>query len=727
MHLERFESILYWPDDFPFFRMPQERFHGLKLTGRILALMAIAILVYGWVLWAGGLIWEDEARLKQMWSVVGLTRLWTADDSPYHPLSLTLLWVQHHFFGEKPLFYHVLSVVLHAINAALLWMILRRLSVPGAWLGAALFAAHPVQAQTIAWVSQQYHVIAATLYLWTVLGYLRLLKIAPPVPEELTRYGNFQIDDLLPSAPKRFYVASILACMLGILLDPVYLTLPITLALLTWWKCGPLTRADLRHLMPFFLIAVFGTAIIICKSTSIADKAGLAPPLAVWQRVLVAGHALWFYLLNIVRIYPRLFVYTRWSNMEINAAYTLAAIAGLYIAWIGRKRWGNLPIILSLMFTTLLLPALVSLLAQSAPAVYALDSDQYLASIIPLAAISAGFMKLAHRYRDRKDRNDDTERVARAGFAVTSVGLLVGLTVAQSLAYTSSETVWKTTLAHDPTNVVARSQYALLLSDKDPSAALKVLSEAGLGADDDLGLLDTKAKIYLSQSQYEQAIEQYLIAQRLAPDNRAILLGLAGAYESAAAARAAEGVRPEAVDDYKYALDALESALQHNPGDESIHTHISRIMLKQGRLAEAVQQCDLALQHNADYVPAKIAKAEALFRLGVQGDSEKYKSAFTELNDALRIDPRNFEACFVYASMLYQRHDLPHAEMYCRSALNLNPTSVEAWIDLGLIRTDEDHLKEAVWAFEEALKLQPTSQAAQRGKNLAEMKLASVK
>src|SRR3954469_17738270 len=91
----------------------------------------------------------------QSWS--GLRRIWFEPGvtQQYYPLLHSAFWLEHLFWGDATLGYHLVNVLWHATSAALFVLLLRRLHVPGAFLAGALFALHPVAVESVAWISEQ--------------------------------------------------------------------------------------------------------------------------------------------------------------------------------------------------------------------------------------------------------------------------------------------------------------------------------------------------------------------------------------------------------------------------------------------------------------------------------------------------------------------------------------------------------------------------------------------
>ena len=151
----------------------------------VLALVALGLLVVVCylpaMLW-GGFVWDDNIFIKvdPVREASGLWQIWFAPsaiekEGHYWPLVYTTFWLEHKLWGFDPTGYHIVNVLLHLANTLLLWHLLRRLAVPGAWMVAAVFAVHPLHVESVAWVIERKDVLSGLFYLSAVLTYMRFV------------------------------------------------------------------------------------------------------------------------------------------------------------------------------------------------------------------------------------------------------------------------------------------------------------------------------------------------------------------------------------------------------------------------------------------------------------------------------------------------------------------------------------------------------------------------
>src|SRR5262249_13659437 len=139
----------------------------------------------------GGFIWDDDNYVTSnatLRTLDGLRRIWTEVGAvpQYYPLVHTTFWVEHHAWGADSFGFHVVNVLLHAVNGLRLWEVLRVLPVPGALLAGPIFAVPPVGVESAAWITERKNVLSTLLYLLSLLAYLRF----EPIDEDVGRRGR---------------------------------------------------------------------------------------------------------------------------------------------------------------------------------------------------------------------------------------------------------------------------------------------------------------------------------------------------------------------------------------------------------------------------------------------------------------------------------------------------------------------------------------------------------
>ena len=208
-----------------------------------LFLVAATMIAYQPV-WHAGFIWDDDDYVinnPTLRSLAGLRQIWChlAATPQYYPLVHTSFWLEYHLWGLNPPGYHIVNVLLHALAAILLWRLLARLRLPGAWLAAAIFALHPVAVESVAWVTERKNVLAAVFYFAAALAYLRITGEAAD--------GGKQIRGSL-----RWYFLSLALFVAALLSKTVACSLPAAMLLAIWWKRGRIAGRDVWSLLPFF-------------------------------------------------------------------------------------------------------------------------------------------------------------------------------------------------------------------------------------------------------------------------------------------------------------------------------------------------------------------------------------------------------------------------------------------------------------------------------------------
>ena len=610
-----------------------------------LLLVAATLLAY-WPALHAGFIWDDDFYVTKnptIQSLRGLETIWLKPEaSPqYYPLVFSSFWVEYHLWELQPFGYHLVNILLHASNAILLWLVLRRLQIRCAWWAAAIFALHPVMVESVAWVTERKNVLSGLFYLLAVLAYLRFRPLANG---ETALAPNW-----------RFYPLVLVLFLCALLSKTVACTLPAGLLLLVWWKMGRIEKRDLLALAPMFVLgATLGFTTAWLEKVHVGAS-GDDWALSFVQRCLLAGRALWFYAGKLLWPHPLIFLYPRWqidAGKTWSYLFVFTLLAVVVALWCLRQRLGKGPLVAVLFFMVTLSPALGFINVFPFRYSFVADHFQYFAAIGLLTLAAAG-MTAAFGF------NLPDKPLLVPGLGGMFLLVLGLLTWQQCGMYADSETLWRTTIARNPNAFTAYLNLGVLLTDKgEDDAAISCIQKSLEINPRIIEAHYSLGTVFLKTDRIDEAIAQFQETIRLEP-------AYADAYYNLGTALGRKGQIDEAISQYR-------AAIRLKPGHADAHNNLGIALGRKGHIDEAISQFQEAIRLKPDY-------AEAYNSLGVALDMKgQTDEAIRQYLEAIRLAPDYAEAYNNLGKALGRKGQMDEAISQFQEAVRLNPDFAEA-------------------------------------------------
>ena len=517
----------------------------MSLRGRTLpvwqgALIVVLVFLAYLPALRGGFIWDDDEYVTNnplLTAPDGLRRIWFSMDSPsqYFPLTYTVFCMEHSLWGLNPTGYHSVNILLHAINALLVWRLLKRLSVPGAWLAAALFALHPVQVESVAWITELKSVLSLFFILLTLGCWIEFIG------DRSRRFWHW---------------LALVFYALALFSKTTACTLPAALLLILWLKAQPIDWRRLAQVVPFLAMGLGMGLLTTWWERFHQGTQGELFSMGGRERLLVASHALWFYAGKLFWPVNLTFSYPRWAIDPANpSAYGWLLLGiGLGVAiYFTRRFVGRSVEVAALYYAATLSPLLGFVMLYTFRYTFVADHYQYVASL-GLIALAAAGITLAFKTKP-------ILKGAVGGVLLLTLGLL---TWRQAGIYRNLETLWRDTLAKNPDCWMAHNNLGLLLKDQGRieeamehyHKALQINPNAAITLDD-LGMA------LIAKGQFDEAIENFRQAIQINPN-------YAAALDNLGIALAAKGRFDEAIENYCKAIqinpNSAPSAVQSGHG-----------------------------------------------------------------------------------------------------------------------------------------------------------------
>ena len=513
----------------------------LRIAGGVALIFLLAFAVY-WPALRGQFVWDDVLLVDKNPLVkgeAGLRSIWFHAD---FPLTTLAFWLQWLMWGKHPAGYHIVNVLLHALNAVLVWRVLARLRIPGAWIAAMIFAAHPVCVASVAWISELKNTLSLGFFLLSCWFYLQFDRQAV-YPKVNDGASDSAAESQFADNRNRWYWLSLAAFLLALLSKTSTVMLPVVLLGCAWWHRGRIALLDLSRTIPFFVLALaFGLMTVWFQAHQVITGETVQTE-NFFGRLASAGRALWFYLgkallpLKLNTIYPR---WTIDATAPLSWLPLLLWVGVLAAGWRFRRSWGRAVLFGLGLFTVTLFPVLgffdMYFLALSRVS----DHFQYLPLIAVVALVAAGLRVL----------------LPRTALRFVVVALVVGasvLTVQRARVLAVDEILWRDTLAKNPAAWTAHNNLGCLLAE---------------------------------QNKIDEAIGHFEASLKFNPRN-------AQAHGNLARALSLQGRFAEAETHF-------QAALKIKPGDADVHKSYAAALQQRGKTAEALAHAREAIQLQPD-------------------------------------------------------------------------------------------------------------------------------
>jgi tetratricopeptide (TPR) repeat protein len=597
----------------------------------------------------------------------------------WQPLTVLSHIVNCQLFGLNPWGHHLTSVLLHAVNTVLVFVLLQQLmglrsnksigvTTPQAdatWrcaMVAALFGLHPLHVESVAWVAERKGVLSTCFGLLALIFYASYAQNKATL-NPLSSVASAKEDQPLGAAKRSGdgstfnYILALLFFALGLMSKPMLVTWPFVLLLLDYW---PLARFKSNR--AWLLVAEKIPFFALMMATSIVTFAVMKQEGPVVSlKNLPLGARIGNALISYCRYLGKLFWPTdlavfyppsgKWPLAQVLLAGGL--LLGITVMFILKR--GRYPFLLMgwLWFVGTLVPV-IGLVQVGDQAM----ADRY--TYIPLLGVLIltvwGAYELTRRWRHHEP--------ALLVAGCMAIVLCLGLTRQQLGYWQDSETLFRHALAVTENNYLAHNNLGNALGMKD---------------------------------QTDEAINQFQEAIRLKPN-------YADAFNNLGVALDEKGQTDEAIRQF-------QEAIRLKPDDVAVHNNLGSALVEKGQIDEAIRKLQEAIRLNPDY-------AEAHNNLGVALNKKgQTDEAINQYQETIRLKPDYAKARNNLGNALLKKGHTDDAINQYREAIHLKPNYAEAYYSLGTALGRRGQIDEAISQFQEAIRLKPDYADAQN--NLA--------
>lgn len=631
-------------------------------AGLLLAVLVLTFVSFIPALSGGFTQWDDNVYVTDNPLVASLT--WdhvktlftTSHYGVYVPLTMLSYSLDYALFGRNPAAFHATSVVLHVVNAGLvfgLFFLLFGGNGLAAFFAAALFSVHPLRVESVAWIAERKDLLCALFFFLSLLSY--------------RRFGE--------SGNRRFLRRSLAFFLCSLLSKPMALTLPFVLLLLDHLAGGRITRKSLRDKVPFFALSLVFAVVAV-----LANQPGDTPPGAVvqglpallFQKAAVALFSVTFYLLKTLLPFKLAALYPftdRLAGLPPALLYAAPFVFAILLTVAVRAYKRSNRIFFGLGFFMLTLVPILQLVSLPGNTIVA---DRYL--YIPGFGLAflAGLLltdSFGKRFRPAKALGPIVFGVAVLALSLSTFG--------RCRVWKDDRSLWTDVLEKYPDVAVAHNKLGLLrVADGNPEAAIEEYGRAIALDPTYVGAFNNRAIANRRLKRYDQAAADYEKVIALNPSiadafyNYGILLHEIGRDEKAVElyGRALEkapksapifnnrGLAYIALNETEKARADFGKAIEIDPAFEVPRINRGILLVQLGRFDESFEDLNAAVAMNPGIPNVFLARGLAF---AGKGD---YAKALSDIEAALKLKPDFEEALSQRARVLLLKKEAEPAK-----------------------------------------------------------------
>ncbi len=590
----------------------------------------------------------------------------------WHPLT----WLSHmldcEIYGLEPLGHHITNLLIHIANSLLLFLLLRRMT-GAVWKSAfvaAVFALHPIHVESVAWVAERKDVLSGLFWMLTIIAYQRYTERPNAI-----RYGLV-----------------VMAFAMGLMSKPMMVTLPFVLLLLDYWPLGRFQlsqpESNCQSVPTWHLIKEKIPLFILSAISSTVTFVGQSGTMASWENMplqLRIINSLGSYTNYIVKmLYPKglAVLYPIPEKAQTGAAVlTVLLVAVLVILWVRRRsrRW----LLVGLLWYMGTLIPVVGLVQVGRQLIA--DRYTYLPSIGVLIIAAWGAEEILSKRRHPK-------MIAACGSA-TALVAMVFMTRIQVGYWRNSSTLFSRAIAVTENNYFMHTVYGqqLCIQGRYDEGAWHLKEAIRIKPD----CLPPRVSLYrvpLAQGKVDESIACLTKALQERddwPDIHMMYRTLGLSYEQ-------KGDFAQAEINYKKALKARADY-------ENALNSLREVLLKQGKIEEAVAYFSELLHQNENSVAVHSCLATVL---GIQG---KYDKAIKHFGKALELNPGYPDAHHGMGTALLAAGRTSEAIAHLKAALRTNTNIEDVYAKLGNAYDQLGKYDLAIQSWSKVVELDPNN------------------